>query len=196
MKKPQLLIIIIALLIVGVSIWGIMHVQAFLHNRKNPAPASSSLYTTGSQVIPTVSISAPLSNCDPTHIPTATDPAGGMGSPAIKPHLCRIPTFTQEDARQFMSTFPSFTGRRIAQSSAHFTVTRILFVTNQVANGILNADTGISNDTLVVCYIEVYGDFTVASPFASRGGKQATYHHGQMVFDGITGNMLVMGVVP
>ena len=89
-----------------------------------------------------------------------------------------------------MSTVSSFTGHCIGQTSAHFTVT------NQVANDILNADTGVTDNTLIVCYVEVYGDFTVASPFASKDTKQTILHHGQMVFDGLTGNMLVIGVVP
>ena len=76
-----------------------------------------------------------------------------------------------------------------------FSVTRVLFVTNQVANDLLNADTGVVSDTLVVCYVEVYGDFTVATPFTTRGDT-TILHHGQMVFDGVTGNTLVMGVAP
>jgi hypothetical protein len=148
-------------------------------------------------VIPTVKVSISSTNCDPTRIPGASsDTTGGIGSPAIKPHLCRIPTFTEEDVRQYMSTVSSFTDHCIGQTSAHFTVTRILFVTNQVANDILNADTGVTDNTLIVCYVEVYGDFTVASPFASKDTKQTILHHGQMVFDGLTGNMLVIGVVP
>jgi hypothetical protein len=138
-----------------------------------------------------------MTNCDPKHIPgVALDTTGGIGSPAIKPHLCSIPTFTEEDVRQYMSTISSFTSMRIEQTSAHFTVTRVLFITNQVANDILNADTGVTDNTLIVCYVEVYGDFTVSSPFSSKDRKQTILHHGQMVFDGLTGNMLVIGVVP
>lgn len=69
-------------------------------------------------------------------------------------------------------------------------------MTNQVANDILNADSGVTSNTLVVCYVEVYGDFTVSSPFLSKDRKQPVLHHGQIVFDGLTGNMLVIGVVP
>ena len=94
-----------------------------------------------------------------------------------------------------MSTIPSFTSFRIEQTSAKFIVTRILFVTNQVANDILNADTGVTNNNLIVCYVEVYDDFTISSPFSSKDRKQIILHHGQMVFDGLTGNKLVIGVV-
>ncbi len=188
---------LIALLIAVAGIWGTLNVRAHLQNQNNPALASTSLYTTGTRVIPTVKVPTSSTNCTPTHIPgVASDAAGGIGSPAIKPHLCSILTFTEADARQYMSTISSFTSMRIVQASAHFTVTRVLFVTNQVANDILNADTGVTGNTLIVCYVEVYGDFTVASPFASKDTKPTILHHGQMVFDGVTGNMLVIGVVP
>lgn len=83
----------------------------------------------------------------------------------------------------------------LEQVSPHFTVTRILFVTNQVANDILNADTGITDNARIVCYVEVYSDFTIASPFPASK-KQPLYHHGQIVFDGITGNEIDMGAEP
>ncbi len=194
MKTRQFLI---ALLIAVAGIGGTLTIRAFLLNQTNSGNVSASLYATGSRVIPTVNVSTSMTNCDPKHIPgVASDTAGGIGAPAIKPHLCSIPTFTEQDVRQYMSTFSSFTGLRIEQTSAHFTVTRILFVTDQVANDILNADTGVTDNKLIVCYVEVYGDFTVASPFASKDSKPAILHHGQMAFDGVTGNMLVMGVIP
>jgi hypothetical protein len=126
---------------------------------------------------------------------SASTSAEGNVTPTIKPHLCSIPTFTEQDVRQYMSTVSSFTGMGIRQLSPHFTVTRILFVTNKVANDILNADTGISSDTLIVCYVEVYGDFTVDAPFTTTK-KPPLLHHGEMVFDGVTGNELSMGVKP
>ena len=197
MKRPQFLAILIALSIVFVAIWT---AQTLLPQHAKTSTAtgiSPSLYLTGTQVIPTINVPTATANCDSRHIPGITsDPAGGTGSPAIKPHLCNIPTFTQQDVRQYMDSMPSFTGLRIAQRSPHFTVTRILFVTNQTANDILNADTGIIDKSLIVCYVEVYGDFTVASPFSPKNTKQTILHHGQMVFDGVTGNMLVIGVLP
>lgn len=197
MRKPLFLIMLIALLIAVAGIWGALNVRAHLQNQQNSAHVSTSLYTTGTRVIPTVKVSTSSTNCTPQSIPgAASDAAGGIGSPAIKPHLCSIPTFTEEDVRQFMSTISSFTGHRIGQTSAHFTITRVLFVTNQVANDILNADTGVTGNTLIVCYVEVYGDFTVSAPFATKDTKQTILHHGQMVFDGVTGNMLVIGVAP
>jgi hypothetical protein len=194
LKRRQFLIVLFALLAIAAGIVGTLTIRTFL-NQKNTGNASASLYITGTRVIPTVRVST-ITNCDPTHIPGVTsDTTGGTGLPAIKPHLCSIPTFTEEDVRQFMSSISSFTSFRIEQTSVHFTVTRVLFVTNQMVNDILNADTGVTENTLVVCYVEVYGDFTVASPFSSKDRKQTILHHGQMVFDGLTGNMLVIGVV-
>lgn len=196
MNRRQILIALLALLTIFVGIGGTLAIRASLHNQKDVESAAASLYITGSRVIPTIKIST-IPNCDPKHIPGITsNTTGGIGSPAIRPHVCSIPTFTEEDVRQYMRSISSFTGLRIEQTSAHFTVTRVLFVTNQVANDILNADTGVMNNSLVVCYVEVYGDFTVSSPFPSKDTKQPILHHGQMVFDGLTGNMLVIGVVP
>jgi hypothetical protein len=195
MKKRQFLIVLLTLLTITAGIGGILTLRAFLYNQQNVGSTSASLYITGARVIPTVKVST-IAHCDPKHIPGVTfDSAQEIGSPAIKPHLCSIPTFTEEEVRQFMSTIPSFTSFRIEQTSTKFIVTRILFVTNQVANGILNADTGVTNDNLIVCYVEVYGNFTVASPFSNKDRKQTILHHGHMVFDGLTGNMLVIGVV-
>ncbi|MBA2284849.1 MAG: hypothetical protein H0W02_05160 [Ktedonobacteraceae bacterium] len=197
MKRRQLLIVLIVLLIAVAGVGGTLGVRALLLKPKDTVHASVALYTTGTRVIPTVKVSTSTANCDPAHIPgVASRPARGMGAPAIKPHLCSIPTFTAQDVRQYMHTVSRFAGMRIEQVSAHYTVTRILFVTNQVANDILNADTGATDNNLIVCYVEVYGDFTVAAPFSSPGTKPKLLHHGQMVFDGVTGNMLVMGVVP
>ncbi len=196
MKTRQFLILFLALLTIVAGIGGTLTIRALLLNHENAGNTSASLYITGKRVIPTVTISTSITHCDPKHIPgVALDQAGGIGSSAIKPHLCSIPTFTEEDVRQYMSTIPSFTSFRIEQTSAKFIVTRILFVTNKVANDILNADTGVTNDTLIVCYVEVYGDFTISSPFSSKDRKQIILYHGQMVFDGLTGNKLVIGVV-
>jgi hypothetical protein len=196
MKKRQFLIVLLTLLTIAAGIGGILTLRALLFNHENAGNTSASLYITGTNVIPTVRVSNSITHCDPKHIPDVTfDSAQEIGSPAIKPHLCSIPTFTEEDVRQFMSTIPSFTSFRIEQTSAKFIVTRILFVTNQVANDILNADTGVTNDNLIVCYVEVYGNFTVALPFLSQDKKQSILHHGHMVFDGLTGNELVIGVI-
>ncbi len=100
-----------------------------------------------------------------------------------------------------MRTVPSFNGLRIRQTSPNYIITRILFITNQVANESngLNADTGASDPRLIVCYVEVYGNFRVdGGPPRPAGGtppSQPALHHGKLVFDGVTGNVLVMGVM-
>jgi hypothetical protein len=162
----------------------------------------TSLYLTGALIIPTVKVSTFTANCDPKHIPSvASDSAYGVGGTAIKPHLCSIPTFTEQDVSQYMHTGPSFNGLRIRQTSPNYIITRILFITNQIANesNVLNADTGVSDPRLIVCYVEVYGNFRVdGGPPRPAGGtppSQPALHHGQLVFDGVTGNVLVMGVM-
>lgn len=199
MKKSSFLIGLCALVVIAAGAWTMLRARA---SASGPSSASAtptispSLYLTGARPIPTVTLPSPSAHCGPQNIPgVASDPARGMGLPAIKPHLCSVPTFTETDARQYMSTVSSFDSMRISQTSPHFLVTRVLFVTNSVANTILNADTGIASDNLIVCYVEVYGDFTVDSPFPKSNSKPVIYHHGQMVFDGVTGNRLDIGIV-
>ncbi len=210
MKKRNLVLGLVALLVVIAGTWGVLsmrtHTSARAASRNGTAHASptdqTSLYLTRALVISTVKVSTSTTNCDPKHIPSvASDPAHGIGGTAIKPHLCSIPTFTEQDVRQYMSTVPRFNGMRIRQTSPNYIITRILFITNQVANDPngLNADTGVSDPSLIVCYVEVYGNFRVDGgppiPTGVTPTSQPVLHHGQLVFDGITGNVLVMGVM-
>ena len=196
MKKRYLVIGLSALLIVVAGTWGVLSVRprsAQTSSGNAHATNVASLHKTGTDVIPTVNISNSTAKCDPKHIPgVGSDPAHGIGEVAIKPHLCSIPTFTEQDVRQYMRTVTRFTGIRIRQASPDYMITRILFITNGVANDPngLNADTGPSDPNLIVCYIEVYGNFTVKTVSGSSG----ILHHGEMVFDGVTGNILVTGV--
>ncbi len=209
-KKGSLVLGLVAVLIVIAGTWGVLSLRARISaqtsSRNGTAYTSptgqTSLYLTGTLVIPTVKVSTSTAHCDPKHIPSiASDPAHGEGAPAIKPHLCSIPTFTEQDVRQYMSTVGSFNGLRIRQTSPNYIITRILFITNQVANDPkgLNADTGVSDPGLIVCYVEVYGDFRVEGgppiPTKVTPTPQPVFHHGQLVFDGVTGNILVMGVM-
>jgi hypothetical protein len=210
MKKRNLVLGLIALLVVIAGTWGVLGIRARASvpaaSRNGTAHASptnqTSLYLTGALVILTVKVSTFAANCDPKYIPSvASDPAHSIGGTAIKPHLCSIPTFTEQDVRQYMRTVPSFQGFRIRQTSPNYIITRILFMTNQVANepNGLNADTGVSDPRLIVCYVEVYGNFRVDGGPPRRAGvtppPQPVLHHGQLVFDGVTGNVLVMGVM-
>src|SRR6266851_1792727 len=204
MKKRYLVIGLSALLIVVAGTWGVLSMRlrsAQTSSGNAHATNVASLHKTGTSVIPTVKISNSTAKCDPKHIPgVGSDPAHGIGEPAIKPHLCSIPTFTEQDVRQYMRTITSFTGMRIRQTSPDYMITRILFITNGVANDPngLNADTGPSDPNLIVCYVEVYGTFRVDGGPPGRPqatpSPQTVLHHGQMVFDGVTGNLLVMGV--
>jgi hypothetical protein len=210
MKKRNLVLGLVALLVVIAGTWGVLGIRARASagaaSRNGTAHVSltdqTSLYLTRALVIPTVKVSTSTANCDPKHIPSvASDPGHGIGGTAIKPHLCSIPTFTQQDVRQYMSTVPSFNGMRIRQTSPNYIITRVLFITNQVANDPngLNADTGLSDPGLIVCYVEVYGNFRVDGgpprPTGVTPPSQPVLHHGQLVFDGVTGNVLVMGVM-
>jgi len=211
MKKRNLILGLIASLIVIMGSWGVIKIRTL-----TPGGAASgdsivhisptdqtSLYMTGALVIPTVKVTTSTVHCNPKQIPGAdSDPVYGIGTSAIKPHLCSIPTFTAQDVRQYMRKYPSFSSLRIRQISPNYIVTRILFVTNEVANDPhgLNADTGVIPPNLIVCYVEVYGTFRVDGgpprPPGTTSFPEPVFHHGQMVFDGVTGNSLVIGVVP
>ena len=210
MKKRNLVLGLIALLVVIAGTWGVLGIRARTSVSAAPRNGTAhagptdqtSLYKTGTLIIPTVKVSTSTANCDPKHIPgIGSDPAHGIGATAIKPHLCSIPTFTEQDVRQYMRTVTSFTGMRIRQTSPDYMVTRILFITNGVANDPngLNADTGLSDPGLIVCYVEVYGNFRVDGgpprPAGVTPTSQPVLHHGQLVFDGVRGNVLVMGVM-
>ncbi len=172
MKRFQILIALLVLFVVVIGVWGVL---AFITYQRNST----------------------ASHCDAKHIPRVTaDAARGQGLSAIKPHLCNIPTFNEQDVRQYMSTVHKFEGMRIGQTSPSYTITRILFISNQTANDTFNADTGFTDKSLIVCYVEVHGDFVVGAPGATKDSKPEVMHRGQMVFDGVTGNLLTMGVMP
>jgi hypothetical protein len=206
MKRRVVLCGFIALLVIIAGTWGVLEIRSLAASQSvggnHPVAASptslTSLYLTGTLVIPTVKVSTSTANCDPKNIPGVTsDPANGVGGQAIKPHLCSIPTFTEQDVREYMSKFTSFDGMRFHQTSPSYIITRILFITNQVANALpgLNADTGVADPNLIVCYVELYGDFSSESGLPSSTPQpQTILHHGLMVFDGITGNTLDVGV--
>ena len=159
MKKRNLVLGLIALLLVIAGTWGVLGIRARAStpasSRNGTAHASptdqTSLYLTGALVIPTVKVSTSTATCDPKQIPGVD--------------------------------------------------TRILFITNEVANDPngLNADTGPSDPRLIVCYVEVYGNFRVDGGPPRLAGvtptSQPVLHYGQLVFDGVTGNVLVMGVM-
>ncbi|HET8911772.1 MAG TPA: hypothetical protein VFN23_09935 [Ktedonobacteraceae bacterium] len=199
MRKRNLILGFIAVLIIVAGFWIIKRSLANKVAIQDTPNNLTSLYRTGTLVIPTVNVSTSTSNCDSKKF-SASDL--NTGAPGIKPHLCSIPTFTEQDVRDYMQKVRRFIGMRINQISPNYTLTRILFVTNQVANDPngLNADTGISDPSRIICYVEVYGDFRVeGGPVRPAGATPIpplTFHHGQMVFDGITGNLLSMGIMP
>lgn len=209
MKKRYLLLGPIISLIVIVGAWSALEMHARASNPTNRSSTDAqvtptspvNLYLTGAQVIPTVKVSTSTANCDPKNIPgVGSDPVHGIGGPAIKPHLCSIPTFTEQDVRQYMSKFPTFGGREYHQTSHSYIITRVLFITNQVANDPngLNADTGQTDPNLIVCYVEIYGDFVFdGGPPQPQGTPRppTLLHHGQLVFDGITGNEIDVGIM-
>src|SRR5258708_19555672 len=138
MQKRKLILGSIALLLVIVGTWGILEIRARTSVRAalgnitaHSSPTDqTSLYKTGTLLIPTVKVSTSTANCDPKHIPgVGYHPAHGIGEAAIKPHLCSITTFTEQDVSQYMRTVTSITVIRIRHTSPDYMITRMLLLT-------------------------------------------------------------------
>jgi hypothetical protein len=114
-----------------------------------------------------------------------------LGAAAIQPHLSGVPAFTEDDVRDYINTHP-FSGLRIETKGAT-SIKRILFITSYDACQLMKGESiGLSKNA-IVCYVELSGTFLVSSPFPSAT-PQPAHHTGQEVFDGKTGNLLVLGV--
>src|SRR5579883_2361715 len=127
---PRALFLLLLVAVVGMG-------SALLCGMLNASFWNVSHTPLGIPIIPTIPISTAPARCDQKPV---SSQSGNRGIPAIKPHLCTIPTFTEQDVRDYMSRIKRFSNLRIEQISPHFMVTHVLFVTNKVANGILNAD--------------------------------------------------------
>ncbi|GCE21730.1 hypothetical protein [Dictyobacter kobayashii] len=141
------------------------------------------------------------SSVSSTHCTPPTAPANSIGAPAIKPHLCTTPTFTVDDVRQYIKVH-GFQGMRIS-SVTPISIASIKFVSSKEASQLMKGEsTGVADDA-IVCYVRVTGQFPAPSgPPTGRIDKKSTptpqpvYNSGEEVFDGTTGNMLVMGIMP
>ncbi len=119
-----------------------------------------------------------------------TSSSAPIGVPAIQPHLSGVPAFTEDDVREYVSARP-FNGHRF-ESKGPVTITRILFITSYDACQLMRGESvGLPNDA-IVCYVQLSGTFLFSSPFSTT--PQPPLHTGEEVFDGKTGNLLVLGV--
>src|SRR5260370_17474305 len=104
MKKRNLILGSIALLLVIVGTWGILEIRARTSVRAalgnitaHSIPTDqTSLYKTGTLLIPTVKVSTSTANCYPKHIPgIGSDPAHRIRESPLRPPLSSLPPFTE-----------------------------------------------------------------------------------------------------
>ncbi len=110
-----------------------------------------------------------------------------IGLPAIIPHLKNTPTFTKGDVVKYIRT------HRLMYSSSDLAspiiVTQITFLTSRAVSKRLNGETtGVPDDELL-CFAELRGIFN----FPDASGSSVRYAKAYIVFDAITGNLLMEG---
>ena len=121
-------------------------------------------------------------------------PIGGFGVPSIRPHLNldksdgNIAKFDESDVRQYIQSHELPTTIMHDQSVATG-VDNVTFVLAGVAAKQLNTHVGVA-DGEIVCVVNIYGSFAVAS-----GPDSGVKKFSKMVavFDGLTGNLLLVG---
>lgn len=115
-----------------------------------------------------------------------------VGIPAITPHLKttdgRQPTFTETDVVQWVRAHPM---ESALPGSVPASVASVAFITSQVVSAqLLGESTGLPDGALV-CYVRVTGKFASYSPV---GGPPLIYHDGYILFDAVTGNLIMSNV--
>jgi hypothetical protein len=123
--------------------------------------------------------------------PGPIDRVGSQGLPGVRPRNDCTPSFNQQDVRDYLAQGVSLGKIGVAGRP---TVTRVVFLTI--------ADLGrVSGDSewaanypadLLVCYAQLSGTFTVFGP-GPPGFIPKSESVAFIVFDGHTGNQLVMG---
>lgn len=114
-----------------------------------------------------------------------------MGSPAITPHICSVPSFTSDDVQHYVETHPFVT--HVSVSQGKVTASKIDFLSYGQAIGMLHDYTvylasTIPNDRLA-CFVTLAGTFVAIGEAAGAPPS----HQAHEIFDAQTGNLLVLG---
>ncbi|HLL78153.1 MAG TPA: hypothetical protein VKT25_01555 [Ktedonobacteraceae bacterium] len=114
-----------------------------------------------------------------------------MGSPAITPHICSVPSFTSDDVQHYVETHPFVT--HVSVSQGKVTASKIDFLSYGQAVGMLHDYTvylasNIPNDR-PVCFVTLTGTFVAIGEAAGA----APSHQAHEIFDAQTGNLLILG---
>lgn len=113
-----------------------------------------------------------------------------MGSPAITPHICSVPSFTDDDVQRYVESHPFVT--HVSQSQGKVTASKIEFLSYGQAVVMFHDYTvylvgAIPNDR-PVCFVTLAGTFVATGEAAGAG----TSHQVHEIFDAQTGNLLVL----
>lgn len=115
------------------------------------------------------------------------------GRPAIQPCSDSIPSFTEQDVRDYLSRGVSLGKIGVLGQP---TVTQIVFTTIHDLGGATGDSSFESNypADLPICYVELSGAFRVLSPYGRGTSREAsTRTTAFIVFDARTGNRFLMG---
>jgi hypothetical protein len=127
--------------------------------------------------------------------PGPPDPVADQGAPAIRPHSDCTPAFTAQEVREYAAHGLSLGKIAVA---GQVSVTRVVFLTIADLGGASGDTEWAANYPagVLVCYVALRGTFRVFAPGPSLGAPNsspAAFSVAFVLFDGHTGNELVMG---
>jgi hypothetical protein len=123
----------------------------------------------------------------------ATTDHPALGIPAIKPTLANgSQRFTIADVKAYLKTHPFPSGPTTTGKDAR--ILTIAFMTSKEASIRMHGESVGLADTDQVCYVELYGPFTMTRASVPPGASLPVSNTGVEVFDALTGNLLLWWV--
>lgn len=113
-------------------------------------------------------------------------PPNGYGIPLTQKG---VPAFTVNDVVSYVTTHPFAGGPTISGKPP--SVVSVKFITSQLASQNLNGESTGLSDNASVCYVELYGPFTLEGASVPLGAKLHPANNVIEVFDASTGNLLM-----
>ena len=128
-----------------------------------------------------------------THVLNQATSHPALGIPAIKPTLAvGSQRFTLADVKTYLKNHPFPSGPTTSGKPAR--ILTIAFITSKEASTRMHGESVGLADTDQVCYVELYGPFTMKYASVPPGASLPVSATGVEVFDGMTGNLLLWWV--